>query len=317
LGLQSISRDIKLLRLSTPPPYDAVNIYIVKLGKSVCLVDAGPATDECYRQVEHALAEEGSRIGDIEAILLTHSHVDHAGLAGRLQEQSGCAVYVHPGDLQWVVEPVGKTAEKFGRLIDELWEPEVRGLVQSAFALNTRRLKAHFAHVEPTPLPVNSEKYGLHALEAPGHTPGSTVYLSGSRVGLCGDTLLDTQTLLIDNLHAYFGTLSKLGSLGVYSLWPGHGGVLEPAWKWVEAVRQKYLGRVETVKRIIKEPRTLFEVARSLYGESLVWDPNTVRAGLSYALLQTKTYLEYLVEERLAEKKFRDRLTYYQSCGVV
>ncbi|PSN94314.1 hypothetical protein B9Q06_09660 [Candidatus Marsarchaeota G2 archaeon ECH_B_2] len=317
MGLQSISRDIKLLRLSTPQPYDPVNIYIVKLGKSVCLVDAGPATDDCYRQVEHALAEEGSGFGDIEAILLTHSHVDHAGLAGRLQEQSGCVVYVHPGDLQSVVDPVGKTAEKFGRLMDELGEPEVRGLVQSALALNTRRLESHFAHVEPTPLPVGFEKYGLHIVEAPGHTPGSTVYLSSGRVGLCGDTLLETQTLLIDNLHAYFRTLSKLSSLGVHSLWPGHGGVLEPAGKWVEAVRQKYLGRVESVKRIIKNPHTLFEVARSLYGESLVWDPNTVRAGLTYALLQTKTYLDYLVGDHLAEKRFRGGLTYYQSCEGV
>ena len=313
MGLLNVSEDIKLLRLDTPQPYDPVNIYIVRLDRSVCLVDAGPDTDECYRQIEHALAEDGVGIGDIEAILLTHSHVDHAGLAGRLQRLSGCKVYVHPSDLQWVVDPVGKTTQKFERLMDELGEPEVRGLVQSTLVLNTRRLEAHFAHVEPTPLPVDFEKYGLHAFEAPGHTPGSTVYLSNSRLGLCGDTLLETQTLLIDSLHAYFRTLSKLGSLGVYSLWPGHGGVLEPAGKWVEAVRQKYLGRVKTVKRIIKKPHTLFEVAKSLYGESLVWDPNTVRAGLTYALLQTKTYLDYLVENRLAEKSVKDGLTNYQS----
>jgi len=34
-------------------------------------------------------------------------------------------------------------------------------------------------------------------------------------------------------------------------------------------------------------------------------------------LLQTKTYLDYLVGDHLAEKRFRGGLTYYQSCEGV
>ncbi|MEM3656135.1 MAG: MBL fold metallo-hydrolase [Thermoprotei archaeon] len=311
MELLRVSEHIRLLKLSTPQPYEAVNVYIVGEGDSLCLIDAGPAAEECFRQIEQALVEVGSSVGKLEAILLTHSHVDHAGLAGRIQKLNGCRVYVHPRDVEGVVDPVGKAAERFKGVVDELVEPEVKGLVQSALEVGARRLEAHFVNVEPTPLPLGSKLYGLQIIEAPGHTPGSSVYVS--EVGLCGDTLLDTLTLLIEDLEAYFETLSRLGQLGVSSLWPGHGGALHPANKWIEAIRQKYTGRVEAVRRIIREPRTLYEATKLLYGGALVWDPTSVRGNLAFALLQTKTYLGYLLEKRLAEKSIRGGRTYYKA----
>ena len=76
---------------------EIVNWYLLEEGGRVTIVDAGCPS---YRgQLEGALQRIGRTIGDVEAIVLTHAHIDHVGFAQRLQDERGTPVYAHEGEL--------------------------------------------------------------------------------------------------------------------------------------------------------------------------------------------------------------------------
>ncbi len=78
----------------TPFPVGPVNCYLYK-GDALTLIDAGTATDAAYDALQAGLADYGVAVADIERIILTHHHVDHMGLAGRVVDASGAQVCAH------------------------------------------------------------------------------------------------------------------------------------------------------------------------------------------------------------------------------
>ena len=82
---------IHQIPLPTPFGVGDVNTWLL-LGDPLTLVDAGPLQAEAEAALDAGLAEHGLRVEDLELIVLTHQHVDHTGLAGRLAERSGARV---------------------------------------------------------------------------------------------------------------------------------------------------------------------------------------------------------------------------------
>jgi len=305
------------LRLATPPPYDDVNLYLhsTEDGRLI-LIDAGPAVEDCLRQIRAALLELGYSAERLDAVLVTHYHVDHSGLAGALQRLSGCEVFVHPNDLEALSDPAKRFLERMREIVGEVSSETVRSKIYEFLELNAKRLSSHFTPVNPKPLPQGGSIYGLRFLEAPGHTAGSVVYLSDDgKNGFCGDTALDTLTLTIEHFEQYAQTLRHLLAAKLPTLWPGHGGVLEPAQRWLEALEQKYMGRLRSVVEIIGKPRTLYEVAKSLYGELDWGSAHRLNGNPVLALLQAKSYLTYLVENGFAERRAVGGETIYVRSG--
>lgn len=129
------------------------NVYLLRLPSGThVLVDAGmPGSDGAILDRLRALGVE-----HVEAILLTHRHVDHAGGAARLREALGARVVAGAGDV------TGGRLASSRCPIDLVLPPE-----------------------ECEPLP------GLLAFPAPGHTAGSTVYVVPSLDLWCiGDVAL-------------------------------------------------------------------------------------------------------------------------------
>lgn len=67
----------------------ATNAYIVSSGNTAVLIDAPCDADRIL-----------ARLGDLklEAVLLTHGHVDHISAAGELKEKTGCKVMISHED---------------------------------------------------------------------------------------------------------------------------------------------------------------------------------------------------------------------------
>jgi glyoxylase-like metal-dependent hydrolase (beta-lactamase superfamily II) len=72
-----------------------VNFYLIEEGGRVALVDAG--LSGYWDQVEPALTALGRTLDDVDALVLTHAHSDHTGVAGLLHERD-VPVYLHPAD---------------------------------------------------------------------------------------------------------------------------------------------------------------------------------------------------------------------------
>ena len=71
----------------------AGNAVLVRAGELNLLVDAGPPIDV----LERRLAEARLPLARLDAILLTHGHLDHARSAGLLSRKSGARVYCSEG----------------------------------------------------------------------------------------------------------------------------------------------------------------------------------------------------------------------------
>ena len=74
-----------------PFPIGDVNAYLLR-GSPLTLVDPGPRSPVTLAALERALAEHRLRLEDVELVVLTHQHSDHAGLAQTVRERAGCPV---------------------------------------------------------------------------------------------------------------------------------------------------------------------------------------------------------------------------------
>src|SRR4051795_4454059 len=80
-------------RLAIPTPFRVgrVNCYLIE-DDPLTLVDVGPNSAESLVALEDALEQRGTRVEDLERIVITHQHADHLGLIGILAERSQAEV---------------------------------------------------------------------------------------------------------------------------------------------------------------------------------------------------------------------------------
>src|SRR5215210_9591504 len=75
------------------------NWYLLEAGGRLTVLDAGLPND--WDGFSSALSRLGHTVTDIDAVLITHHHPDHAGNAERLRS-SGARVLSHPADAPYL-----------------------------------------------------------------------------------------------------------------------------------------------------------------------------------------------------------------------
>ena len=89
----------------------------------LAIVDPGPAS--CLDGLRAALAGHGHRLDDVEAILVTHIHLDHSGGVGVLARSNPrLQVYVHRRGAPHVIDPsklVSSASRLYGDRMGPLW----------------------------------------------------------------------------------------------------------------------------------------------------------------------------------------------------
>lgn len=158
------------LRVVVAPVF-GTNCCVVSVGTDCVVVDAGAGVaDAVGRLVDDAGLTP-------HAVLATHGHADHTWDAGALCARYGIPMRLHEDDAYRLADP-------FGTLSPAL---------ESALGLHRDDYRAPEV-IEPFTTPGGSATltFGdvtLHALHAPGHTEGSTLYRLDDDVILTGDVL--------------------------------------------------------------------------------------------------------------------------------
>jgi glyoxylase-like metal-dependent hydrolase (beta-lactamase superfamily II) len=217
---------------------DVVNFYLVDHPDGLVLIDAGLPGH--LVQLQEHLGRSGRSLHDIEAVLLTHGHPDHTGLAGPLQ-RAGADIWIHQKDAP-ILADGPRSAMRYAKpersmLLYLLRRPAAIGtplhlVRQGAFStppvtdVRTFDADQRLAGVPGLP----------QALVLPGHTPGSTAYLFADR-GLLftGDALVTHDGLtghtgptvvcrgFTHDGAAALTALGRLDQLAATTLLPGHG----------------------------------------------------------------------------------------------
>ena len=111
------------------------------------------------------------------ATIVTHGHVDHTFSVHAFDEKYGVATYIHPKDRPYLADPNGILTPG-GPTLPIL---EAMGVTSFREPTDVREL------LDGTVIDIAG--FSIKALHAPGHTPGSTVFVINDEYLISGDVL--------------------------------------------------------------------------------------------------------------------------------
>jgi glyoxylase-like metal-dependent hydrolase (beta-lactamase superfamily II) len=211
---------------------DLVNFYLVEDGTRLTLVDAGLPAHR--RQLESYLPTISRTLTDIDAIILTHAHGDHVGIADGVRRDADARVLVHEADAD--MARTGKPHKRDGSMLSYLRYPAMWKLL-GAFARSGGMRPPKIESVTPFGAVDLLEVPGRpRVIPTPGHSPGHVAFhLPDRGVLFTGDAMCTYNPLtgkrgpqVMPKAFALSGaqeveSLSALEPLEAGLLLPGHG----------------------------------------------------------------------------------------------
>jgi glyoxylase-like metal-dependent hydrolase (beta-lactamase superfamily II) len=188
------------------------NAYLVGSKEDCCLIDTG--TRRCAGQIQNHLRKKGIKL---RRIVLTHSHIDHAGGMRLLKKMAGIQTFIHREDAP-VFRPSGSPIYPKG------WMGVLFRLIERIYSLSPGSMALKTV--------TNGDRIGsLEVIHAPGHTPGSIMLLDSEQKALfTGDSLCTTKDTLTLPSRAWSSdwkmllrSIHRVVDLEFDILLPGHG----------------------------------------------------------------------------------------------
>jgi len=191
------------------------NAYLLKLGDKIVMIDSGDLATNTFDVVKESCAIWGITLDQVDYLLLTHSHFDHASHASRLQKlgakiiaNQDCAEALASGDERCIGYAVGNRDFETCEVDQVISNDEI----------------------------INIGGQDIRCIEAPGHAKSCVIYeliINGQRLWFSGDQMeigpeCKSLTLCWEggrdyDRPTYIKTLERLSQMPCDSLFPGHG----------------------------------------------------------------------------------------------
>jgi glyoxylase-like metal-dependent hydrolase (beta-lactamase superfamily II) len=266
-----------------------VNSYLVEGKGKWTLIDTGWNVDEAFDSLNKALAELGLQLNDVETVLITHMHVDHFGMVGRIKRASpNIQVLVHHRDSVLIGERYLNYPEFLQSMtgllrlhglpdseaeaLEPVYIPSIR-LV--AVALPDRELSGGEL--------IKTGRFDLEAISTPGHSPGHmSFYEPASQILFSGDHILPRLSpsigyephFLGDPLGDYLSSLHELMGRPVTKVLPGHGNVFFDMSARIQQILAHHDARRKSIVENLKEtPLSAWKICSLIQGgDPSVWN---------------------------------------------
>ena len=248
-------------------PLRYVLVYALELhGGGVAIVDAGWDTDEAWTALSDGLVTAGGSVTDVRAVLVTHIHPDHYGLAGRVREASGAWIGLHPHDAVMLESRYGDTDALLDAMFHFLADSGVPDDKLPDLAFASMVLKSMVTMAEPDVLFEDQQDialagWDLRTIWTPGHSPGHVCFYSADqRLLLSGDHVLPRITPNI-SVHAqqfpnplgdYLESLAKVRDLGSDEVLPAHEYRFADLGGRIDEITAHHVERLEEIVEAIR-----------------------------------------------------------------
>jgi len=234
-----------------------------------------------------ALREGLKRVGivpeDVERILVTHPHLDHFGLAGRVRTESGATLRVHPGareDFHDYVRRYRRDREFFGPFLERMGMPAkvvkmVNALPESFTDLAEPTEVDGLLHPGET-LDGDPE---LICVDSPGHCAGSYTYFCEERsLAFTGDHVLghispnallqvrdgERRRSLLRYLEALRALAKRIAERSVRGF-TGHGEVVEDLRSRIEELIEHHDERKERFCGMLENGMSAYDLMEEAF----------------------------------------------------
>lgn len=270
--------DTGLFRIPLPLPNDAlraVNVYAVRDGDGLVLVDSGWALAEARELLERAVKLLDCALVDVRRFLVTHVHRDHYTLAVALRREFGMRIGLGRGEAGTL--RLARESAPLTGLLAQLRRGGAADLVRELGTAPTDHDPAAWADPDDwldAPAVIELDTATWQMVPTPGHTRGHVVFVDARRgVMFAGDHVLPhiTPSIGFENntaelpLGDYLDSLKLVRGLPDRRLLPAHGPVSPSVHARVEELLDHHDRRLRLVAEAVDaQPGTAAEVARRL-----------------------------------------------------
>ncbi len=296
------------------------------------LIDAGPDfyldTLDSWHLLTTALEKLTIKPSDIEKVLITHAHIDHAGLASKWAH-FGATILVNKKDISAV--ELGNEhlmLQKKMQHNDIIYYGFPEYLIENIFS-SEKHPQLSWNPCAPEKIKTPKKTYhlmsgnSLEILEAPGHTPGNLVcFIPQTGELFSGDTLLPT-TIPTPGMHYissknsqekyirwpslpdFIETVKSLQKLKIKCILPGHGTLVDDPEKLFKRFNTHHQIRAERIRKLLSEHSdTPFGLAKRQY-------PKIPERRLIQAMIEIIGHLDVLVTSREVEFSEKNNTLFY------
>ncbi len=192
------------------------NFYLINCQDELVLIDSGSGVE--FEKVINNIKQDGLDPARISKVLLTHSHVDHAGGAFELKKRFKCSIYISEQEAPFLEH--GKEKEL------ALDVAKKSGLYSKDYQLANCTVDKRLKHGDS----IKAGGTEIKVINVPGHSKGSMCYFVSLPEGnalFSGDVVFANGLIEVLNcdgseLSDYRANISRLGNLGIDMLFPGH-----------------------------------------------------------------------------------------------
>lgn len=259
------------------------NCYLLQYNGATFLVDAGVAKEEGWQAFQHALQEEGLKLEQLDAILLTHHHIDHIGLVNRILAEHPVPVYAHE-DAIIRLERDPDFLKKRMVFYDTLYKK--MGADSKKVDLEIKRMQEYMIKKEGEKINTDirvlkeaDEIFGFRVLEVPGHSPDHIAFFhEQSRTMMVGDHMIQhmSSNALVDmdenderllSLVIYEESLKRLQKMSIDVAYSGHGEVITDPQQLLIKKLRRIEDKGKLILQLLQDAKTPAEVAQEIYKE--------------------------------------------------
>lgn len=249
-----------------------VNAYLFTQPE-IILVDTGVKSEAGWTALVEGLAPHGVAIRDIARVVVTHPHVDHFGLAGRIVAESDATVWVFDQGAPWLVSLQAMWAERVAYYRRDFL-PRL-GLPLEDERLVLLGIEELAALADPVPgdrvvpfraggaLRMGGQSWQI--IHTPGHAAAQTVfYQPDTQQLLSADMLLAAAPAPVieqppagearrePELPLFLRSLDALDALAIETVLPGHGRPFGDAHRVIARQRRRIRQRRDECLELIR-----------------------------------------------------------------